>query len=140
MIRFVHAAAAVLVILALSAGPVIAQTTKYIPPIKGEAEIQLLPITAVPDFKADVVRTTIKLKNNSPTGSIAGLKVVQYWWDKANSPQPVSAVSQRVKKPIQPGEEVTITLELPRDPKMFRDSYQFDHANGKIKIKQVKKF
>jgi hypothetical protein len=139
MIRLVHAAAAVLVILGLSVGPVVAQT-KYVPPIKGEAEIQLLPIAAVPDFKANVVRTIIKLKNNSPTGSIAGLKVTQYWWDKANSPQPVSAVTQRLKKPIQPGEEVTITLELPRDAKMFRDSYQFDHANGKIKIKQVKKF
>ena len=139
MIRFVYTAAAVLVILALSVGPVVAQA-KYMPPIKGEAEIQLLPIAAVPDFKANVVRTTIRLKNNSPTGSIAGLKVIQYWWDKANSPQPVSAVTQRVKKPLLPGEEITITLELPRDPKMFRDTYQFEHANGKIKIKQVKKF
>ena len=139
MTRLAHAAAAVLVILALSVGTVIAQA-KYVPPIKGEAEIQVLPISAVPDFKANVVRTTIKLKNNSPTGSIAGLKVIQYWWDKANSPQPVTAVPQRVKKPIQPGEEVTITLEVPRDPKMFRDTYQFEHANGKIKVKQVKKF
>ena len=139
MIRFVYTAAAVLVILALSVGPVVAQA-KYMPPIKGEAEIQLLPIAAVPDFKANVVRTTIRLKNNSPTGSIAGLKVIQYRWDKANSPQPVSAVTQRVKKPLLPGEEITITLELPRDPKMFRDTYQFEHANGKIKIKQVKKF
>ncbi|MCX6543689.1 MAG: hypothetical protein NTV05_04660 [Acidobacteria bacterium] len=139
MIRVVYAAAAVLVILALSVGPVVAQT-KYVAPLKGEAEIQLILPVAVPDFKANVIRTVIKLKNNSPTGSIAGLKVTQYWWDKANSPQPVSAVTQRVRKPIQPGEEVTITLECPRDPKMFRDSYQFDHANGKIKIKTVKKF
>ena len=139
MIRLAYAAAAVLVILALSVGPVIAQV-KYVAPLKGEAEIQLLPIKAEPDYKAKVVRTTVKLKNNSPTGSIAGLKVIQYWWDKANSPQPVTAVTGRVKKPIQPGEEVTITLEVPIDPKMFRDTYQFEHINGKIKIKQVKKF
>jgi hypothetical protein len=139
MIRLVYAAAAVLVVLALSVGPVVAQA-KYVAPIKGDAEIQLIPIKPEVDYKANLVRTTIRVKNISPTGSIAGLKVIQYWWDKANSPQPVAAVPQRVKKPIQPGEEVTMTLELPRDPKMFRDSYQFDHANGKIKVKQVNKF
>ena len=139
MIRFVHAAAAVLVILALSVGLVIAQA-KNVSPIKGEAEIQLIPIKPEPDYKAKVVRTIVQVKNVSPTGSIAGLKVIQYWWDKANSPQPVSAVPARLKKPLQPGETATMTLELPLDPKMFRDSYQFEHANGKIKVKQVKKF
>ena len=139
MIRLAYAAAAVLVILALSVGPVIAQT-KMMAPIKGDAEIQLLQPKAEPDHKANVVRTTIKLKNNSPTGSIAGLKVIQYWWDKANTPQPVMSASQRLKKPLQPGEEATITLECPLDPKMYRDSYQFEHANGKIKPKTVKKF
>lgn len=139
MIRLAYAAAAVLVILALSVGVVVAQA-KFVPPIKGEAEIQLIPIKPEPDHKANIVRTIVKLKNNSPTGSIAGLKVIQYWWDKANSPQPVMSANQRLKKPLQPGEEATLTLECPLDPKMYRDSYQFEHANGKIKIKQVKKF
>ncbi|MEI6667143.1 MAG: hypothetical protein WCP29_03230 [Acidobacteriota bacterium] len=139
MIRLVYSAAAVLVILALSVCPVVAQG-KMVAPLRGEAEIQLIPIKPEPDHKAKLVRTIIKLKNVSPTGSIAGLKVIQYWWDKANSPQPVSAVTERLKKPLQPGEEATLTLELPIDAKMFRDSYQFEHANGKIKIKQVKKF
>ena len=139
MIRLAYAAAAVLVILALSIGVVVAQV-KPMAPIKGDAEIQLLQPKAEPDHKANVVRTTIKLKNNSPTGSIAGLKVIQYWWDKANTPQPVMSASQRLKKPLQPGEEATITLECPLDPKMYRDSYQFEHANGKIKPKTVKKF
>jgi energy-converting hydrogenase Eha subunit F len=139
MTRLVYAAAAVLVILGLSIGSVIAQA-KYVAPIKGEAEIQLIQPKADPDHKANIVRTTIQLKNNSPTGSIAGLKVIQYWWDKANSPQPVMSASQRLRKPLQPGEEATMTLECPLDPKMFRDSYQFEHANGKIKAKVVKKF
>jgi hypothetical protein len=139
MIRLVYAAAAVLVVLALSVEPVIAQA-KYFAPIKGVAEIQLLPIKPEPDYKTKVLRTVIKVKNVSPTGSIAGLKVIQYWWDKTNSPQPVSAATQRLKKPLQPGEEATITLVLPIDPKMFRDQYIFEHANGKIKPKQVKKF
>jgi len=139
MIRLVYAAAAVLVILALSAGTPIAQA-KYMPPIKGDAEIQYLPIKVEPDYKAKLVRTTIKVKNVSPTGSIAGLKVTQYWWDKANSPQPLAAPSDRLKKPLQPGEEATLTLEVPLDPKLFRETYIFEHANGKIKPKPVKKF
>jgi hypothetical protein len=139
MTRFSYAAAALLVIVALSVGSAFAQA-KYVAPIKGDAEIQLLPIKPEPDHKANTVRTVVKLKNISPTGSIAGLKVIQYWWDKANSPQPVMSATQRLKKPLQPGEEATITLECPLDAKMFRDSYQFEHANGKIKPKQVKKF
>ena len=139
MTRLVYAAAAVLVILGLSVGSVIAQA-KYVAPIKGVADIQLLPIKPEPDYKAKVLRTIIKVKNISPTGSIAGLKVTQYWYDRANSPQPVAAVTARIKKPLQPGEEATMTLEAPLDPKMFRDQYVFEHANGKVKPKQVKKF
>ncbi|MCX6538123.1 MAG: hypothetical protein NT151_04200 [Acidobacteria bacterium] len=140
MIRHVYAAVAVLVILALSVGTVIAQTTKYVAPVKGVAEIQYLPIRPEPDYKAKIIRTIVRVKNVSPTGSIAGLKVTQYWYDKANSPQPVAALTGRVKKPLLPGEETTITLEAPLDPKMFRDYYEFEHANGKIKPKPVKRF
>jgi hypothetical protein len=139
MIRLVYAAAAVLVILALSVAPVITQV-KYVPPVKGVAEIQYLPIKPEADYKAKLIRTIIKVKNVSPTGSIAGLKITQYWYDKANSPQPVAALTGRVKKPLLPGEETTITLEAPLDPKMFRDHYVFEHANGKIKPKPVNKF
>ena len=139
MTRLVHAASAVLIILAVAVGVAYAQA-KTFAPIKGDVEIALLPIKAVPDYKTKMVDTVIKVKNISPTGSIAGLKVVQYWWDKAGSPQPVGAADARLKKPLQPGEEATLTLQLPIDPKMFRDSYVFTHANGKVKPKQVKTF
>lgn len=140
MIRPIYAAAAaVLVILALSVGPVVAQA-KFSPVINGTADIKVLPIKAEPDYKAKVVRTVIKVKNVSTTGSIALLKVTQYWWDKANSVQPVTATDGRVRKNLQPGEEATITLELPIDSKMYRDTYVFSHKNGKINLKQVRAF
>ena len=141
MTRLVTSAAAVLVVLALTIGSLVAQEpAKTSPPIRGQAEIQILAPKAVPDHKAGVVNTVIQIKNVSPTGSIAGLKVEQYWWDKANSPQPAGGTNKRLQKPLQPGEEATLTLTLQYDTKFFRDSYQFSHANGKIKAKSVKAF
>jgi len=145
MTRLVYSAAAVLVVLALTIGSLVAQEpAKSSPPIRGQAEIQILAPKAVPDHKAGVVNTVIQVKNVSPTGSIAGLKVEQYWWDKANSPAPVAVASQRLKKPLQPGEIVKIELQVPIDPKMYRDTYKFSHANGGptggINVKTVKAF
>ena len=139
MTRLVHAAAAVLVILAFATGLAFAQAKTYTP-IRGEAEISVIVGKPVVDYKANTVTTTIKVKNTSAFGSIAGLKVEQYWWDKANSPQPAGGTNKRLQKPLQPGEEATLTLTLQYDTKFFRDSYQFSHANGKIKAKSVKAF
>jgi hypothetical protein len=84
------------------------------------------------------VVTTIKVKNLSATGSIAGLKVDGYWYDKANNP--VTGGKARLAKPLLPGEVATLTLEMPKDPKMYRDQYVFAHANGKVKTKPMKTF
>ena len=46
----------------------------------------------------------------------------------------------RLKKQLMPGEESTMDIQVPYDAKMFRDTYQFVHANGKIKVKAVKAF
>jgi len=35
---------------------------------------------------------------------------------------------------------VEVKLETPKDPKMFTNTYQFTHANGKIKTKAMKAF
>jgi len=137
MTRLSYAAAAVLVMLVLTVGTLVAQTA-FVAPIKGEAEIQVLPIKAVPDFAAKMVKTVIRVKNASPTGSIVGLKVEQFWYDKANAV--LTATSGRIRTPLKPGEEGKIELQLPYDAKMFREQYVFTHQNGKIKIKQVKNF
>ena len=78
----------------------------------------------------DFVITTIQVKNMS-TGAIAGLKVDEFWYDKAGNP--VTGDNYRHPRPLQPSEVITITLETPRDPRMNRNQYNFTHANGDIK-------
>lgn len=136
MTRLVQVLMAAMLVLAV-AGSAAAQG-KFIPPIRGEAEVGVLAPQTKVDHKTDMVTTTIKVKNLSGTGSIAGLKVEEYWYDKDNNP--VTGSRQRLTKPLMPGEIATITLETPRNPKMHRNQYVFTHANGKVKTKSMKEF
>jgi hypothetical protein len=116
----------------------VAQTKAPITPVRGDAEIGVLkPVTNV-DHKAGIVRTTIKVKNLSPTQSIAGLKVEEFWFDKGGNP--VTGSRARLPKPLMPLEVAELKLETPKDPKMDRNTYTFSHANGKVKVKNMKEF
>jgi hypothetical protein len=137
MTRLVKVLLTVVAVVAIGAASLLAQT-KVATPIRGEAEIGYLkPVTSV-DQKAGIVRTTIKVKNLSMTGSIAGLKVEEFWYDKAGNP--VTGSKDRLQKPLQPGETAELKLETPKDPNMNRNSYVFSHANGKIKTTLMKQF
>ncbi len=136
MTRLVQVAVAAVVILAV-AGSAAAQS-KFVPPVRGEVEVGVLPPVTKVDDKAKMVITTIKVKNLSATGSVAGLKVEEYWYDKDNNP--VTGSKARLAKPLLPGEVATLTLETPKDPKMHRNQYLFSHANGKVKTKTMKTF
>ena len=137
MTRLVKVVLTVVAIAGIGAAALGAQT-KLATPIRGDAEIgYLTPATSV-DHKAGMVRTTIKVKNLSTTGSIAGLKVEEFWFDKAGNP--VTGSRARLQKPLQPLEVAELKLETPRDPKMDRNSYTFSHANGKIRTKAMKSF
>ena len=137
MTRLVKVVLTVVAIVGIGAVAVGAQT-KVATPIRGDAEIGYLkPVTTV-DQKAGIVKTTIKVKNLSPTGSIAGLKVEEFWYDKDGNP--VTGSKARLQKPLQPGEVAELKLETPKDPKMNRNSYTFSHANGKIRTKKMPKF
>jgi hypothetical protein len=136
MTRLVYMVMAAVLVLAL-AGTATAQS-KFVPPVRGEVEVGVLPPATRVDQKANMVITTIRVKNLSGTGSIAGLKIEEYWWDKANNP--VTGSKARLAKPLMPGEEATLTLETPKDPNMYRNNYTFSHANGKVKTKPMKKF
>jgi hypothetical protein len=106
---------------------------KYVAPIKGIAEIgYLAPQTKV---VGNEVVTTFKVKNLS-TGSIALLRVDEFWWDKAN--QAVGGATYRHKKLLLPGEVIDVELRNPKNPNFFRNNYQFSHANGTIKPKVLK--
>ena len=119
--------------------PAVATASSVVPPVvkplKGTAVINVLkPVVKVQG--GDVV-TTIKVKNIS-YGSIAGLKLDEFWYDKAGNV--VTGDSKRLMKPLMPNEIVTIELRTPKDPKMDRNTYQFSHANGKVKVDTVPKF
>lgn len=107
---------------------------KFVQPVKGVAEIGYL----APQVKVagTEVVTTMKIKNLS-TGAIAGLRVDEFWYDKAGNMLPGD--SERLRQPLNPGEVVTVELRTPKNAKMDRNSYQFSHANGQIKAKTLTK-
>ena len=124
-------------ILAAGQTPPAAQT-KWTPPVRGVADILVLPTQTKVDFKTNSVVTTITIKNAS-IGPIAGLKVEEFWYDKTGNMVPGGDRFVN-KKLLQPAEELTITLTSQKDKNMARNNYVFSHANGTIKAKQVKKF
>ena len=137
MTRLVTVALTVVAILALGTAALVAQNPP-VTPIRTDADLGVLkPVTNV-DHKAGLVRTTIKVKNLSPTHSIAGLKVEEFWFDKGGNP--VTGSRARLPKPLMPLETAELKLETPKDPKMDRNTYTFSHANGKIKVKNMKAF
>lgn len=105
---------------------------RLVAPVRGVAQLgytKPLVKNATIGGKPFVV-TTIQVKNMA-NGAIAGLKVDEFWYDKAGNP--VTGDNYRHRTPLLPGEIITITLETPRVPAMARNQYNFTHANGDIK-------
>jgi hypothetical protein len=125
---------------AQSGQPPAAQGAKprLIAPIRGVAQVSYTkPVVKRGKVGGkDFVITTIQIKNMA-TGPIAGLKVDDFWYDRAGGPLPSD--SYRHPRPLQPGEVITVTLETPADPRMNRNQWQFSHANGEIKPTLVPK-
>lgn len=108
---------------------------KMVPPLRGTAQLSMLKPKI--DRVKDMVVTKITLKNMS-TSPVVGLKVDEFWYDKAGNPLP--ADSQRLKRPLQPGEVVEITLNTPANKAVVNNKYNFTHANGDVKITTVPSF
>ena len=77
----------------------------------------------------EFIITTMQVKNMAD-GSIAGLRVDEFWYDSAGNA--ITGANFRHPTPLQPGEVITVTLETPRNPQMDRNQYTFAHANGDI--------
>jgi len=108
-----------------------APATKLISPVRGEAELGFMkPVTK---REGNMIITTIKVKNLA-SAPIAGLKVDEFWYDKAGEPV-TGAQPFRYRKALMPGEVIDVVLKVPTNPKMDRNSYKFEHANGTIKTK-----
>ncbi len=111
-------------------------TGKFVPPVRGLAEIQFTAPKTVRKGKQAV--TTMQVKNVSEA-PIAGLKCSEMWYDKASALVP-GGDQYLHKKLLQPGEIITITLTDDVDARMYQNQFQFTHANGQIKAKRVPKF
>ena len=107
---------------------------KLVSPIRGEAQIQYLSPVQKAEGK-DIIVTTIKIKNVS-NAPIAGLKVDEFWYDKAGQPV-TGAQTFRLRRPLQPGEVVDVVLRVQRVPGMANNQYKFEHQNGTIKPTRV---
>jgi hypothetical protein len=112
-----------------------ATAKKLVPPVRGEAVIGYLK--PVSKREGNMIVTTIKIKNLS-NGAIAGLKVDEFWYDKAGDPV-TGSQPFRWRKPLQPGEVIDVVLKVPTNPKMDRNQYKFEHANGTIKTQLLPK-
>jgi hypothetical protein len=109
---------------------------RYVPPIRGEAMVSMTK-PVVKRLK-DEILTSFKVKNPSSTGSIAGLKISEFWYDTAGNP--VSGDEFRYRKPLLPLEVIDVELRSPINPKMAKSQYKFEQANGGVKPSVVAKF
>jgi hypothetical protein len=149
MNRHVFAPAVGFLVVVLSSGPAFAQATKAAPttpakplptsgwvkPVKGLVTVDV--IRGATKKVGNEVVTTLKIKNTS-SGSIALLKVDEYWYDKKNNV--VSGDSKSVRQPVNPGQIVEVTCTSPYTPEAFQNQYFFSHANGQVKASVVKQF
>ena len=113
-----------------------AAPAKFVPSIRGEAPVSMTK-PVVKRLNGEIV-TTFKVKNPSTTGSIAGLKISEFWYDASGNP--VSGDEFRYRKPLMPGEVIDVELRSPVNPKMASSQYKFEQANGNVKPTVVAKF
>lgn len=108
---------------------------RFVPPIRGTANIEILaPATKV---EGNEVVTRLSIRNAS-LGAIALLRVDETWYDKAGNAMPGD--SQRWRKPFLPGEVIEMELRVPKNSSFYQNTFQFSHANGEIDVKTVKSF
>jgi hypothetical protein len=149
MNRHVFAPAVAFLVVVLFSGPAFAQATKakpttpgkalptsgWVKPVKGLVTVEVIR-GATKKVGNDVV-TVLKVKNTS-SGSIALLKVDEYWYDKKSVV--VSGDSKAVRQPINPGDIVDVTCTSPYNPAAYQNQYFFSHAYGQVKATVVKQF
>ncbi len=105
---------------------------RLVAPVRGEALIShTAPITN--RIREEVV-TTISVQNMSDR-PVAGFKIEEFWYDSDDNLVP--GASETIRRPLQPGEIIEITLRTPRDTRMNRNTYRFSHANGTVKNELV---
>ena len=131
---FAQAAKATPATAANAPAPEVAKA-RMAPPVKGTAYVEVIQGQGK-TIGSDIV-TVSKIKNVS-NAPIAGLRVDEYWYN-AKLVQ-VTGDTQRVRTPIAPGEIIEVTTKSPVKPDLYKSTLMFNHANGKVTAKGVKKF
>jgi hypothetical protein len=114
-----------------------AAPAKWIPPVKGLATAEVIRGQSR-KIGNDMV-TVLQVKNTSK-GAIALLGVEEIWYDNSTPRKIVTGDQQKVKKLINPGEVVEVTMKSPYKAGAAVSQHMFTHANGKVDVKAVKKF
>lgn len=109
---------------------------RFVTPLKGEAQFQILPPQS--RNEGNMIVTRIKVKNVSK-GPVAGFKVDEYWYS-ATGDTVSGSPTFRHPKPLMPNEEIEVVLRSPRKPEMKQSLRVFAHMNGSVKATQVAKF
>ena len=107
---------------------------KLISPLRGEATVEYTRPNTV--RKGGNIITTMTVKNTS-TGPIAGFRIEESWSDKTGNL--AGGDICRHPKPFMPGEVIQVTLTTPANARMTSNSFNFIHANGTVKPKNVPK-
>ena len=118
-----------------AAPPAAVAKARMMNPVKGTAYVEVIQGQGK-QVGGDIV-TVSKVKNVS-NGPIAGLRIDEYWYNQKL--EQVTGDTQRVRAPIAPGEVVEITTRSPVKPGLYKSTLMFNHANGKVTAKGVKKF
>ena len=112
---------------------------KMAPPLRGTVEVGYMQSAKL---EGNTIVTTFEVKNLSATGSIVGLNVTEFWYDKPGGELlQGTGDRQRLRTPLGPGEVATITLKSPKVPGMTKESkpqYKFAYQNGDVKLKAMK--
>jgi hypothetical protein len=138
--------AATLAVLALGAGVSAGQAAqappmksvlagkKLTPPARGEVIVEYT--NPVRKRVNDMIITTFQVRNTG-VAPIARLTITQTWFDKNSNV--VGAGKKSIDGLLQPGDVQVIAIESVAKPDFNGDSFNFTHANGTVKPKQVAK-
>ena len=114
-----------------------AAPAKWVPPVKGLATAE---VVRGPSRKIGNDMVTVLQVKNTSKGAIALLGVDETWYDNSTPRKIVTGDQQKVKRLINPGEVVEVTMKSPYKAGIALSQYVFTHANGKVDAKSVKKF
>jgi hypothetical protein len=131
---FAQAAKATAATPAAAPAPAVAKA-RMTTPVKGTAYVEVIQ---GPPKKVGADMVTVSKVKNVSNGPIAGLRIDEYWYNQKLVQ--VTGDTQRVRAPVAPGEIIEITTKSPIKPDLYKSTLMFNHANGKVTAKGVKKF